>query len=153
MRHIAVWSCILLLAASPLVGQSSRPSRNEPGPTAFILAHRGELALTASQVQELERVGARLTAENRRLEGIVQAYDDAVLNAEQQGESGRGNTELPGRMRERRNQMREAALQLQDNLRREVTDARAILTEEQWRRVGELLGGSTSPDGTRRRER
>lgn len=139
MKRVVLWCLVLLCATTPLTGQSSRGPEGEPSPAALVLSHRSALALSAQQVQALERADRRTAAENSRLREVVDDYHNAVDNAEWEGESGRGGAEVPGRMRQRREQMRTAVLQLGDNLRREAAEVRAILTDAQAKRLGELM--------------
>ena len=129
-----------LLCAAPVSAQDPAPRSagqtddTPPGASSFLLARRAELALTARQVEALQRLRDRYEAQNRELRASVDGYHDAVLAAERRSENTRSGGG-PRSLRSHRTAAREAAMQLRANLQREANEARSVLSDEQFQRV------------------
>ena len=129
-----------LLCAAPLAAQERGARRDaDAGPAAFLLANRAALSLSAGQVTALQRLKDRSDAQNEELRAAIAADRDAVFEEERRSEtSGAGarpaarSTVSPGA---RRTAARDAAMRLRANIAREANEARALLTEEQWKRL------------------
>lgn len=145
------WSAILLfslvLAPMPASGQASGTTRDEDrperGPIAILLEQREALALTAEQVTELDAIRQRMEEQNRPVvEQLVQIRE-------------KWRRERPANWRELTPKEREAARKrfqgearaearplmatIRGNNREAMRAVRAVLTEEQQRKVRELV--------------
>ncbi len=131
-----------LLCATPLMAQEAPAPRADaaPGPATFLLARTVELSLTPRQVAVLQRLEERSAAENGELRSLIAAERRAVYEEERRSEAagpGSGSAPQPrrGSARPQRIAARDAARQLRANIQEEANAARAVLTEEQWKRL------------------
>lgn len=158
MRERAwVMAAALLLAAAPALAQEPAPrDRGEHGrvPLGAILEHRAELGLTDEQVGRLAAIGVDLRARTAPLrERMRAAMADMPVPRPRAGRGARGARAPRGErvaprpmMPEQRAAMRERARELRP-VREEIRaiqleareQARAVLTEDQQRRLRELV--------------
>lgn len=131
-----VTAALLLAAAAPLAaqrGEQAAVSRRQLNALEIILSNRAELALTDDQVAELTALNERLAEANRPLVEEIQKV---------RGQARPSNRQEAEQLRQA---MRPLIERIEENERKAVEEAEALLADEQRVKARELLEKARQP--------
>jgi hypothetical protein len=138
---------LMMAVAAPVAAQDARPAppRGETGhsarttvPIGFLLRHRAEIGLSDQQISRLEEIADRLERQNRPLREQLRA-SGIPMGPDRREVMSAMSDEQRKEVRERLEHHRPTLIQMRDNAKSALDEARGVLSREQVRRMRALM--------------